>query len=100
MSTKVLNKLVNICTKLDGGEVSSGTSTDTSNGTTLSESELFDIIYPVGSLYLSSKKVEDTTKLFSYGTWRYLFEASIVTEDVITDTSIAEVAKHLYERTA
>ena len=46
MTTKVLNKLVNICTTLSGGEVSSGTSSDSSSG--LTKDEIIDLICPVG----------------------------------------------------
>ena len=68
MSTKVLNKLVNICTTLSGGEVSSGTSSG------LTEAELFDIMYPVGSIAIPSIYAkDDTTKIFSYGTWEYMY---------------------------
>ena len=46
MTTKVLNKLVNVCTTLSGGTVSSGTSSDTSCG--LTKEEIIDLICPVG----------------------------------------------------
>ena len=51
MTTKVLNKLVNICTTLSGGEVSSGgTSSEVSSGTSsgLTKDEIIDLICPVG----------------------------------------------------
>ena len=51
MSTKVLNKLVNICTTLSGGEVSSGGTSNDSSCNALSSSEIIDLIYPVGSIY-------------------------------------------------
>ena len=81
MSTKVLNKLVNICTTLSGGEVSSGTSTE-STYNALSESEIFDLIYPVESIYVSNFN-KDPFQIFGYGTWslaeRYDLDVCLIT---------------------
>ena len=98
MTTKVLNKLVNICATLSGDEVSTGT---TSSGTSLTESELFDIIYPVGSIVISSIYAkDDTTKIFSYGTWQYMFQASIPSLEDLEDADIVQTERYLYKRTA
>ena len=56
MSRKVLNKLVNICTTLSSGEVSSGgSSSDISRG--LTKDEILDLIYPVGSIYVNASSI-------------------------------------------
>ena len=88
MSTKVLNKLVNICTTLSGGEVSSGgttTTIETSSG--LSSSEICDLIYPVGCVYTVNSGGSMPCLLFG-GTWTMLdtFEITPSLGDAVTCT--------------
>ena len=68
MSTKVLNKLVNICTTLSGGEVSSGGTSNDSSCNALSSSEIIDLIYPVGSIYTVYGSTSKPSELIG-GTW-------------------------------
>ena len=68
MTTKVLNKIVNVCTTLSGGD-SSGTSSSSSTST----SDIIDQIFPVGSLYISLDYVFPTFG----GEWGFVFQTSL-----------------------
>ena len=68
MSTKLLNKLVNICSNLDGGTSSS----------------LIDVIYPVGSIYTSMNST-DPSEIFG-GTWEQITNRFLYCADSSKET--------------
>ena len=82
MSTKVLNKLVNICSTLSGDEVSTGTSSSgtSSSSECLTKDEIIDLIYPVGcvlTLKSSSDILSSTPSSVYGGTWQMLDSLTI-----------------------
>ena len=69
MSTKVLNKLVNICSTLSGDEVSSGTS----SSEYITKDEIFDLIYPVGTILTMDGSILSSPTLVNIpGSWAML----------------------------
>ena len=78
MTTKVLNKLVNVCTTLSGGTVSSGGSSESTSG--LTKDEIIDLICPVGCVITLKTSSDLTSSMpgFTYGgTWTMLDSLTI-----------------------